>query len=391
MNRLVICALALGGFAVSAQAADLSLESLKDPLPEKIGVGPVTVYGTIDVGYAYQTAGYGTNGLYGPGVSVLPNKDQFTSGGANIAAPGRISTITNNGMTQSFVGVKVEEAVGGGFTALGKVESRFDPVYGELVDHCKALINAKQANGSTPPQTASLSADGSACGQLFAGDAYAGIGHSSYGTLTVGRQSTFLASGQAAYDPNHLSYQFSAIGASGTWGPGAGSTEISKFDDSIKYVYQLGPIHAGAIYATGTDNSAVKDYAYGANIGATIKGLSVDVAYQNAHGVVNATLPSAINSSVLGATITNNETWQIAGKYTFDLGGGYKDEAGRKLNLFGGYYHTNMTAPDHLQSSYSNTSTIGGYQIAGCLGWRLVRNGPLDAYRSLLLAEREYL
>ena len=42
MNRLVICALALGGFAASAQAADLSLDSMKDPLPEKISYAGVT-------------------------------------------------------------------------------------------------------------------------------------------------------------------------------------------------------------------------------------------------------------------------------------------------------------------------------------------------------------
>jgi predicted porin len=363
MKRLVICALALGGFAASAQAADLSVDSLKDPLPDKISFAGVTVYGTVDVGYAYQTAGWGTNGLYGPGVVVLPNKDQF-NGSTNLASPGRISSITNNGLTQSFVGVKVEEAVGGGFTALGKVETRFDPVYGELVDHCKTLINAKQQNVNN--LVASESNDGSACGQIFSGDAYGGISHSTYGTLTVGRQSTFVAANQASFDPNHLSYQFSAIGASGTWGPGAGSTEISKWDESVKYFYQLGPVHAGVLYAFGGDNSAIKDGAVGANIGATYKGLSVDAAYQNAHGVVNAAAPATATPTLLNATITNDETWQLSGKYTFELGGGFKDEPGAKLSLFGGYYHTDMTHADHDQTYYSGT-TIGGYQFSTSL------------------------
>ncbi len=56
MRKLLICALALGGFAASAQAADLSVDSLKDPLPEKISYAGVTLYGTVDVGYAYQDA-----------------------------------------------------------------------------------------------------------------------------------------------------------------------------------------------------------------------------------------------------------------------------------------------------------------------------------------------
>ncbi|MGA7325253.1 MAG: hypothetical protein WBX25_12365 [Rhodomicrobium sp.] len=53
MKKFLVCALALGGFAASAQAADLSLESLKDPLPETLTYKGVTIYGSIDVGYAY--------------------------------------------------------------------------------------------------------------------------------------------------------------------------------------------------------------------------------------------------------------------------------------------------------------------------------------------------
>ena len=55
MRKLLICALALGGFAASAQAADLSVDSMKDPLPDTLTYKGVTIYGTIDVGYAYQT------------------------------------------------------------------------------------------------------------------------------------------------------------------------------------------------------------------------------------------------------------------------------------------------------------------------------------------------
>ena len=57
VRKLLICALALGGFAASAQAADLSVDSLKDPLPEKLSFAGVTVYGTIDVGYGYNSHG----------------------------------------------------------------------------------------------------------------------------------------------------------------------------------------------------------------------------------------------------------------------------------------------------------------------------------------------
>ena len=57
VRRSLISAIALGGLMVSAQAADLSMSSVKDAVPA-IPDGPitwmgVTFYGTVDVGYAY--------------------------------------------------------------------------------------------------------------------------------------------------------------------------------------------------------------------------------------------------------------------------------------------------------------------------------------------------
>ena len=57
VKRSLISAIILGGLMVSAQAADVSLDSVKDAVPA-IPDGPiswhgVTFYGTVDVGYAY--------------------------------------------------------------------------------------------------------------------------------------------------------------------------------------------------------------------------------------------------------------------------------------------------------------------------------------------------
>jgi Gram-negative porin len=48
---------AIAGFAATAHTADLDLGSLKDPLPDSLTWHGVTLYGTIDIGYAYQTNG----------------------------------------------------------------------------------------------------------------------------------------------------------------------------------------------------------------------------------------------------------------------------------------------------------------------------------------------
>ena len=49
------------------RAADLDTGSLKDPLPDTLSWYGVTVYGTIDVGYAYQKPRRAIWRLFPPG------------------------------------------------------------------------------------------------------------------------------------------------------------------------------------------------------------------------------------------------------------------------------------------------------------------------------------
>ena len=136
MRKLLICALALGGFAASAQAADLSVDSLKDPLPEKISFAGVTVYGTVDVGY-----GYNSNGL--PASSYLNTSLDY--GLQKLSGAGPVNAIQNNALEQSKIGVKIEESVGMGFVALGKLETNFDPASGQLADACQSVLQASNS------------------------------------------------------------------------------------------------------------------------------------------------------------------------------------------------------------------------------------------------------
>ncbi len=61
MRKILVRAAVLAGLTAAAHAADLSVDSVKDALPS-VPDGPitwrgVTLYGTIDAGYAYQTNG----------------------------------------------------------------------------------------------------------------------------------------------------------------------------------------------------------------------------------------------------------------------------------------------------------------------------------------------
>ena len=350
MRKLLICAAALGGFAASAHAADLDAGSLKDPLPDTLSYKGVTLYGTIDVGYAYQTAGVPVSSTFFPGLNWRTNGTGFQP----------ISTLTNNAASLSEVGVKVEEALGMGFVAIGKAGTAFNPISGELADACKSMVQA--ANGSK-----AASGAGPLCGQAFNTEVYAGLSNQSYGTLSIGRHASLTNEGIGTYDPNHGSFAFSFIGYEGGALAGMGHPETALWDNSIKYAYKYGPLHAAVLYSDGGDGTSLLGYGVGANAGFTWKGLSVDGYYVKQNGSVAADsgviAPGNVNR--LNYTISNNEGYSVMGKYTFDLGAGFKDDVpSAKLTTFAGYVYIDRGNPDDAQASYAGRSTVGGYVLS---------------------------
>ena len=351
MTRILVCALALAGFVASAQAADLGADGLKDPLPDTLTFKGVTIYGTVDVGYAYQTNGR-PNGAIISGLEFVPFTTTRNYTGQSV------STVAMSGLEQSKIGVKVEESIGYGFTAIGKLDTGFNPLTGELSNGCVSFIQ----NAGKPYAQQSSNADSGRCGQAFNGVAYAGVSNASYGTLTAGRQQSLQLDAIGQYDPLALSYAFSLLGYSGTNG-GAGSTQAARWDNSVKYVYQYGPLHAAFMYSDGGDSTGMSGTGYGANIGGAYKGFSLDAVYTKEHGAVN--LQSAANdaagSQTLAASISDNEAWSIMGKYTYDFGGGFKDRGpGAKLTVFGGYTHIDLSNPS---GPVLGGDAAGGYAL----------------------------
>ena len=53
MRKILACAAAFAGFVAAAHAADLNVDSVKDPLPDTLSWHGVTLYGTVDVGGFY--------------------------------------------------------------------------------------------------------------------------------------------------------------------------------------------------------------------------------------------------------------------------------------------------------------------------------------------------
>ncbi len=363
-------AIAIGGLTAGAQAADLSLDDLKDVIPSVSAVG-VSIYGTIDTGYSYESHGVPPSGAFYVG-------SDYTIYGSPFANK-PISSLTNNALEQSKIGVKIEESFGDGWAAIGKLETGFNPAFGEISDACASLL---RNNGKTYGQM-DENGDGSRCGQAFNGEAYGGISNSSYGTLKIGRQNSLVLDGMSSYDPMNLSYAFSILGFSGTPGPGIGNTETARWDNSVKYIYQYGPVHVAGIYASGGQDTSLMQDGYAANLGGSYKGFSIDGYWTQENGAVSLkSIPNPANagggvSCVAGTspasgtfcpnyllgTITNNQAWDVMAKYTFEFGGGLKDETAGKLTLFAGYQTVDITNPDHDQQFYNGFNTIGGYQF----------------------------
>jgi predicted porin len=351
VKRSLVCVVALAGCVTAAQAADLDAGGLKDPVPDNLTFKGVTIYGTIDVGYAYQD-----NGRPISSTGKLEYVPFTTSRNLNGQS---ISSINANGLEQSKIGVKIEEGIGYGWTALGRIDTAFNPLTGDLYDGCGAI----KENAGRPSTQQSANSDSGRCGQMFNGVAYGGISNSAYGTLTAGRQDSLQLEAIRSYDPMSLSYAFSLLGYSGTNG-GSGSTQASIWDNSAKYLYTYGPVHAGVMFSNGGQDTGTRGTDYGFNAGVTYRGFSVDAVYTKEHGAINLKSANSDAVNTLNASISDNEAWSVMGKYTYEFGGygGYKDSGrGDKLTLFAGYTHINQSNPN--SPAGAGTTTNGGYLV----------------------------
>jgi predicted porin len=333
------------GLALGCAAARADI---KDPLPDSLSLGGVTLYATIDVGYAYQSNGVPLSSQYIDGLEY----QAFTTT-RNFS--GSQTTVAESGLEQSKIGIRVSEPIVNDFTLVARTDTGFNPLSGQLADACGAILSnsgVKQGN-----QTAN--ADSSRCGQAFNGVLYGGVSHPLFGTLTIGRQQSLQLDALAQYDPQVLSYAFSFLGYSGFNG-GAGSTGAARWDNAIRYGYQHGPVHVAAMYSQGGEDTGLLGKSYAADIGVTFNGLSVDAVYEDEKQAVNlrSSFDNAANpipTPGLAAYITDDKSYNILGKYTFDLGDSSKKD---KLTLYAGYSHIEKEHGDYTVGTAQNNYQI---------------------------------
>ena len=207
----------------------------------------VTLYGIVDTSIRYLT-------------NANANNDSQTSMG--------IGPVTG-----SRWGLKGSEDLGGGLTAIFRLENGFN------------LWNGQFANSGTE----------------FNRMAYVGLASSQYGTLTVGRQNTPL------FDQLGNTFDPLTVGNydQDSWLPGALGYGL-RANNSVKYNGTFGGINVEGMYAFGnTAGSTGANNMYGLTAAYTFAGLSVDAGFQqnsdaqnNKFNVINVGAVYAFTSAV---------------------------------------------------------------------------------------------
>ncbi len=155
MKRFANALIVMAGVAGCAQAADLPASKASEPpiarscfssvwdwLNASVSDCPLsyagfTLYGTIDLGYGYDTAGVNFGKWYDKGVFYTIQK---TSVGARWSW-------SSNALSASSVGVKMEEPIGGDWLLIGAAELNYNP-FSLLPDNGpKSLVD----NNLSPP------------------------------------------------------------------------------------------------------------------------------------------------------------------------------------------------------------------------------------------------
>jgi predicted porin len=359
---LLISPLILAAFCAPGKAADVG-ETLKSALNDggPITWNGVTFYGNIDVGGQYESNGLKqTNGAFtGPGFLIGANK-------------GSMWQVVPNASSISFWGISFDEPLPYDTRFVGKLESGFNPLTGELDN---VVSTVKMMNG-IPLAQQTYSGDGGRAGQVFNGEAYGGFSNPLFGTLTVGRQYSIAVDAFAQYD-QLLSLGFSVPGFYGN-GTGMGGLETGFINSSVKYRNKFGPFSAEFLYSAAGDSFT--DTIEG-KIGFDYGGFSASAIGAKVNdNLTLASLGGAANlgSNLVGAKVADTTTWGLFAKYRIDLGGSipiaggksggvYKADAPLEtftpsLTISGGYENIRKSNPADGGFGVGHT-TIGGYQI----------------------------
>jgi len=316
-----------------------------------LSVGPLTLYGAIDVGGGYATNAAKFNPYYPNGVASVISKQSRGSAWQGVPS----------GLTQSNVGIKLKQPLFADVSLVGDVNFGFDPYSLQFSNGPESLYN----NNRVPQYFQSANGDSSRSGGLDNSRGYAGFSSPTYGTLTYGRQNSLMNNLETAYDPMGGAYAFGLVGYSSTLTSGDGDTETARYNQSIQYIYNYQKIaHIGGIVQLGGyDQGNGAQEAYQIDIGGTYAGFSLDGLYAYDKDAVQLAayggssgkygLPAGVAPSDLKATLANVSAFTLLGKYQWT-----------QWTFFGAYQNSTLSNPsDKFPGGISGTIGIPNYAV----------------------------
>ena len=350
--------------------------------------GPLTVYGTLDMGLQYESNGAAWSPTQPNGTASFINKQAY--GSRWLWSP--------NNLSQSVVGLKLSQPLPflsgpflSGWSLVGTVETGFQPLSWNLANGARSLA---QNNGKAQ-LLQGFAADSARDGQWDNSQGFIGLSNKTYGTLVWGRVNTLGLDGLVAYDVMSSAYAFSPFGFSGSYA-GFGDTELTRSNTAFKYNWNSQNLvswmnfHVAGIAQTGSYNQGNPSTEFWqGNIGADFPHLFAGNPFagtlsadfiggytQNAVNLSNFTgtcaviksgafagqtactsgIPAFYDGGDLKATLSNNFGTFLLGKYKFDQ---------FPLTISGGWNHWKQSDPS---STFPNGfKSIAGYSVPGTI------------------------
>jgi predicted porin len=335
---------------VDAMAADLPYKAaVKARAPENDDLcwHGVCLYGNIDMGLSYENHGAPLSPLAVGPLDYLVSKNSL--GSYFGAGPNQLSS--------SFIGLRGRQEIADNLYAVFNLQTIFDPASGSLSNGVGSVF---QNNGLAVTQQNAFS-DSSKAGQMFNNVAYFGISSPTYGTLTIGRQSTLSSDLVTNYDALGGSNAWSVLTYQGANG-GGGDTEDRIFDNAFEYRLNVGPVRLAAETQLRNGGNSGTGNAFQGDIGFDYMGFSMDFTGGKIYDAVSAAPLSTaqigtITTNNIGcslgcvaATVSDNTMFQVAAKYVY---GPFK--------FFAGYEHVDFANPNNQLTA--GAFLAGGYNI----------------------------
>ena len=217
------------------------------------------------------------------GVSLYGIIDTTIRYSNNNQGDNKLAALTDGYFNGSRWGMRGNEALGGGLSAIFNLESGFDPSTGVSQQGTTTANYGQQSTGGQ--------------GRLFGRQAWVGLNHERFGRLTFGRQFTTGYDATSRFQPNGHPNLDAVTIFNGYTGP--------RQDNMAKYVGQWGALSAGAYYTFGEVSGHMKpSSSYGATLGYKQGPVDVGGFWQQANALT---------------TPESRKVWGVGGNYQWGI------------------------------------------------------------------------